>query len=129
MLLSTKSFAEPYYSVIDMLVGKTWKMEVPAGQDSYGSYIKTFTTTTYTTIFQLTGNQPIVHTYQYHLSNTIETSFDENKLGDPSFEKYMVIRVDEQDEDIHVHEIISISPTHLELKHVVTGSIIKYNAE
>jgi hypothetical protein len=112
---------------MSMLVGKVWKMDVPTSYDAYISYTKIFTTTTFTTTLQVPERPPRVDTYQYYLSEVKDTFFDESKLGHFDYNQYLVLRVD--DNDIQVFEVLSLTENRLELQHVITKSIIKYNAQ
>jgi hypothetical protein len=90
------------------------------------SYTETYTATKVITSFKLTNGQPRILEYDYYISNTVDTVFNETKLGTVEDEKYMILRPHNFPNECHVFQILEYAPNRMILKHIISDKPLTF---
>jgi hypothetical protein len=111
------------------LTAKTWIYTLPQGYTkSYDVTVNYSITSEMTTISYSNGSGS--DSRAYYLSNTIETLFDDNKVGTVQNGKYIIIDVHPSAgaRSVEVNEIIELTSAKLTVKALRTNQILNFIA-
>lgn len=112
-------YSQEQKSVIDLLTSKQWYLQGMTDKTSSEQFTRTEQNS------YLNGE--LLGTFNYYLSDTIDETFDFNKIGTVNDGKYIVSKAkDNSLSNFSVYEIISISPDSLEIRFVENTHTLKY---
>ncbi|GHT17677.1 hypothetical protein FACS189429_2270 [Bacteroidia bacterium] len=113
------------YTTMQMLTAKTWVFTVPSGYSLEFSYKLTYTTTEEIGTISYNGGGGS-GTRSYYLSNTIETVFDNSKVGNVQNGKYLIVAT--KGTNFEVFEILTLNAIRFSFKHLQSGTISNFSA-
>ena len=113
-------------SVLVNLQGKTWKMMGNTDKD----YAEEYRADNFTSIL----NGEVLATFEYYLSDSIDSKFDPSKVGNVENGKYIIERLvrDKNDSNptpLSVLKIVSINKSNLVLKNVENNNTLIFKAQ
>jgi hypothetical protein len=126
MFVSFNSLAQ--ISTLEKLMNKTW-VRIYDNQGDW-SFKQNYTTTVLTETLYYQGKTITAESY-FYLSDQIETTFDNSKVGNVTDGKYIISFIPEWDGNSYfkVWEIMIITETYLEIKSLKSGNILKFNIQ
>ena len=94
---------------LDQLQGKTWRYQWPAGKEDDDYSELTFTCCIETNREYMPGEEDIILSNPFYLSDTFERRFDDNKIGQNQSGKYLVVKGDGDPEEDDEYNLMSYS--------------------
>jgi len=112
-------YSQENKNIVDLLMTKRWYMQGLTDKTSSEQYTRTEQHVYY--------NGQYLSSFIYYLSDSIDKTFDSNKVGSANNGKYIVTKVKNvTTSNFSVYEIISISSNALELRFIAHTHTIKY---
>lgn len=127
IIISVSTYGQDSLSVMDKLMATTWKGQLTPDGVTEKDFLalEKYTTTNQTGTIITKTESYTADIGRYYLSDTVDTYFDNNKVGKVVNGKYIVTK---RKENFTVYEILKLDSSEFIFKNLTNMSIVKYKA-